>query len=214
MARKAFDAKLDEIRGELIKLAEVAKEAVGISMESLAKRDTALAKRVSELEERSDFMNLAVEETCLKLTATQQPVARDLRFIATAMRISINFERICDLTEKIAWVGKKPLELPLPEKLLKISEVIQEMLDIDIKAISEKDTSVVNVLQSKDDVIDAIWRGSFREFKRMIAEDPKTVSDAIDYLFVANYLERIGDIAAKTGARVVYMLEGRRVWIK
>ncbi len=214
MTRKVFDAKLDEIRGELIKLAEVAKESVRISVESLRTRDASLAAKVSELEEKSDLMNLNVEETCLKLTATQQPVARDLRFIATAMRISINFERVCDLTEKIAWVGKKPLVLPLPENFLKISDVIQEMLDIDIKALLEKDTKVVEVLQSKDDVIDAIWRENYVDFKDMIARDPKTVSDAIDYLFVANYLERIGDIAAKTGARVVYMLEGRRVWIK
>lgn len=214
MTRKAFDAKLDEIRDELIKLAEVSKEAVRISAESLRTRDTTLAQKVSELEEKSDLMNLYVEETCLKLTATQQPVARDLRFIATAMRISINFERICDLAEKIAWVGKKQLVLPLPEKFLKIFGIIQEMIDIDIKALSEKNTKVVEVLQSKDDEIDAIWRESYREFKKMIAQDQKIVSDAIDYLFVANYLERIGDIAAKTGARVVYMLEGRRIWIK
>ncbi len=214
MTRKTFDAKLDEIRDELIKLAEVAKEAVRISVESLRMRDASLAGKVSELEEKSDLMNLDVEETCMKLTATQQPVARDLRFISTAMRISINFERICDIAEKVAWVGKKRLELPLPEKLMKISGIIQEMIDIDIKAISEKDTKVVEVLQSKDDEIDAIWRESYGEFKRMIVENPKVTNDAIDYLFVANYLERIGDIAAKTGARVVYMLEGRRVWIK
>lgn len=214
MARKAFDEKLRAIREDLVKLGKITKESVGLSLKALTSDDSSLCKKVSELEEQSDLLNLAIEELGIKLTATQQPVAGDLRFISGAMRISVNFERICDLAEKIANVSNRAIKMPVLSELITMSEVVQEMIEIDIIAISSNSSVIPKELKSRDDTIDALKKEAYAKLKKTAVENPSLVDDVVDFLFVARNLERIGDIAAKTGSRIIYMNEGKRVWIK
>jgi len=214
MARKAFDEKLHAIREDLVKLGKITKESTGLSLKALTTGDSSICKKVSELEEQSDLLNLAIEELGIKLTATQQPVAGDLRFISGAMRISVNFERICDLAEKIANVSKRAIKIPVLSELITMSEVVQEMIEMDIAAIGSNSSVIPKELKSRDDTIDALKREAYAKLKKIAVENPSLIDDVVDFLFVARNLERIGDIAAKTGSRIIYMNEGKRVWIK
>ncbi len=217
MARKALDEGLMEIKGEVIKIADVASKAVKLAVTSLKERNLGLAREVDKLEEESDLLNLKIDEDCFKLIALQQPVAKDLRFIATMIKISDNYERICDLAQKIGDITKKYEEKPLLKPLIDIprmSETIQEMIRINEDAISTWNPGEIKSLQEKDDYIDALYDQIYRELLTFMMKDPHTIDDATDLLFVARYLERTGDIAAKTGARIYYMITGERIWIK
>ncbi len=217
MARKALEEGLNEIRNNTIKLGELTKEAIIKSVESLKNRDIEMAEKVMELEEKSDIINLEIDEDALRMTALQQPVAKDLRFISAMIKISDNFERICDLAEKIAHITIKYKEKKFLKPLIDIprmASVIAEMIDIDLEAIENDTSPSVDKLIEKDDLIDNLYIQIYNELISFMIRDPKNIDDATDLLFVARHLERIGDIAAKTGAKIVYMVEGKRVWIK
>ncbi|HUV81601.1 MAG TPA: phosphate signaling complex protein PhoU [archaeon] len=176
-----------------------------------------MAARVIELEEKSDVLNIEISDCGMMLTATQQPVARDLRFISSMMKISDSFERICDYAEKIARITKKSAHKPLLKPLVEIprmSENIQKMIELDILAIQNRDVRLTDQLEPLDDVIDALYQQLYTELLNFMINDTTTIDDATDLLFVTRYLERIGDITCKIGSMIVFMLEGKRVWIK
>ncbi len=208
---------MEEIRGEVIRLGRIAREAVLLSVEALKERNMEKARRVDELEEESDILNLNIDESALKLMALQQPVARDLRFVNAMIKISDNFERIADLAQKVAEIAKKYEERELLKPLIDIprmASTIAEMIEIDLEAIERHASPDTSKLVEKDDLLDELYAQIYNELISFMLRDPRTIDDATDLLFVARYLERIGDIAAKTGARIVYMVEGRRVWVK
>jgi phosphate transport system protein len=217
MARLAFDQGLAEIQEDVLKMGEIAKEAVRVSMEALAERNMEKIQEVNGLEERSDLLNLSVEDRCLKLTALQQPVARDLRFIASMMKISDRFERLVDYTVKIVLIAEKYKEKPLLKPLIDtphMARLCQEMIDLVLQAIREKECEPLYDLSKKDDEIDALYEQIYNELLTFMMKDPRTIDDATDLIFVARYLERMGDIVCTVGSRLIYMLEGKRVWIK
>ncbi|MBI4344155.1 MAG: phosphate signaling complex protein PhoU [Euryarchaeota archaeon] len=217
MSRRSFDQELEEIKQDVIKMGKLAKEAVYTSVRSLAEQDLQLVDKVFAVEDETDVLNLSIEDRCLRLTALQQPVARDLRFIAAMMRISYNFERMADHAAKIAEITKKTASKPLLKPLIDIPRmagIISEMVDINLQAIAARDVKPTEELSKKDDLVDALYEQVYKELLTFMIKDPKTIDDATHLLIVALYLERIGDIACTTGSRIVYMIEGRRVWIK
>jgi phosphate transport system protein len=208
---------MEKIREEVLELGGIAKQAVLLSVESLKERDVEKAGKVGELEEKSDILNLNIDESALKLMALQQPVARDLRFVNAMIKISDNFERIADLALKIAEIAQKYEKRELLKPLIDIPRMattIAEMIDMDLEAISKHVSPDTDKLVEKDDLLDDLYTQIYNELISFMVRDPRKIDDATDLLFVARYLERIGDIAAKTGARIVYMVEGRRVWVK
>jgi len=217
MARTGFQRELELLRQDVIKIGQVTKDCVRLAVLSLQRQDLALAEQVYQTEEVSDVLNLEVEERALRISALQQPVAKDLRFIASMMKISDNFERICDLAAKIADITKKTTGRPLLKPLVDIpnmAEVIVEIIDIVLDKI-ETNTSVdEKLLTAKDDIIDGHYKRVHNELIDFMIKDPKTIDDATDLLFAARHLERMGDLAIKCGSRIIYMLEGRRVWIE
>lgn len=217
MPRTPLEKGMNKITDEVIELGEVVRKAVLLSVESLKERNVEKAERVKQLEERSDILNLGIDEGALKLMALQQPVARDLRFVSSMIKISDNLERIADLANKIAKITPKYEKRALLKPLIDIprmADTIAEMLDMDMKAISEHSSPSTVRLESKDDLLDELYNQIYNELITYMLRDPRKIDDATDLLFVARYLERIGDIAAKTGARIVYMVEGERVWVK
>jgi phosphate transport system protein len=206
-----------EIERDILALGAKARDALIKSVKSLKEADPALAEEVLEIERETDIINLEIEKKSLRLSATQQPVARDLRFLAVMMKIASNFERIADMAGKIAGITHKTKGKPLVKPLTiipKMAEKCAEMIDLDLEAIRTRDTKLTEALGGMDDVIDAQYGELHKELLGAIMKDPTCADDATDLLFVAIYLERAGDIAAKTGARIVYMVEGRKVWIK
>lgn len=217
MVRKVFQMELDRLETDVIKMAQLTRDAVSLSVDSLKNQDVEMAARVIELEEKSDVLNIEISDRGMMLTATQQPVARDLRFISSMMKISDSFERICDYAEKIARITMKSAHKPLLKPLVEIprmSENIWKMIELDILAIQNRDVRLTDQLEPLDDVIDALYQQLYTELINFMINDTTTIDDATDLLFVTRYLERIGDITCKIGSMIVFMLEGKRVWIK
>jgi phosphate transport system protein len=217
MVRKQFHAEMRSLKSDVIRMGEIAKEAVCLAVESLKNQNVEMADRVNLLEEESDVLNLEINDRSMMLTATQQPVASDLRFVSTMIKISDSFERICDYAEKIARIAKKSADKPLLKPLIDIprmSENIQKMIDLDLDAIKERDVRPTDQLEYMDDEIDALYVQIYHELLTFMLKDAATIDDATDLLFVARYLERIGDITCKVGSKIVFMVEGKRVWIK
>ncbi|MBE0523756.1 MAG: phosphate signaling complex protein PhoU [Methanosarcinales archaeon] len=217
MVRKVFQMEMDRLETDVIKMAKLTRDAVSLSVDSLRNQDVEMVARVIELEEKSDVLNIEISDRGMMLTATQQPVARDLRFISSMMKISDSFERICDYAEKIARITKKSAHKPLLKPLVDIprmSENIWKMIELDILAIQNQDVRLTDQLEPLDDVIDALYQQLYTELLNFMINDTTTIDDATDLLFVARYLERIGDITCKIGSMIVFMLEGKRVWIK
>jgi len=218
MVRDKFHEQMDDIKYEVITLGELTKKCVKLSVDSLKNQDEAMARSVEKFEEESDQRNLKIDDRCIKLIALQQPVARDLRFISSMIKISDNYERICDLTLSIAVIAIKSAKKPLLKPLVDIpqmADLICEMINIDNAAIGDwKHEGLKKELEGKDDIIDSLYDQIYRELLIFMIKDPKTIDDATDLLFTARYLERIGDIAAKTGALVHFTITGERIWIK
>ncbi|MCL7475306.1 MAG: phosphate signaling complex protein PhoU [ANME-2 cluster archaeon] len=217
MVRKVFQMEMDRLETDVIRMAQLTRDAVSLSVDSLRNQDVEMAARVIELEEKSDVLNIEISDLGMMLTATQQPVARDLRFLSSMMKISDYFERICDYAEKIARITMKSAHKPLLRPLVDIprmSDNIRKMIDLDIDAIQNRDAGPTERLSPLDDVIDALYQTLYTELLNFMINDTTTIDDATDLLFVARYLERIGDITCKIGSMIVFMLEGKRVWIK
>jgi phosphate transport system protein len=217
MVRKVFQMEMDRLETDIIKMAQLTRDAVSLSVDSLKNQNVEMVARVIELEEKSDVLNIEISDRGMMLTATQQPVARDLRFISSIMKISDSFERIVDYAEKIARITKKSAHKPLLKPLVDIprmSENIWKMIELDILAIQKRDARLTDQLEPLDDVIDALYQQLYTELLHFMINDTTTIDDATDLLFVTRYLERVGDITCKIGSMIVFMLEGKRVWIK
>jgi len=216
--RVALDRGLNKVKEMVLELSGIAKEAVKLSIEALKEKSREKIEKVYELEKRSDVLNMDIEDECLTLAALQQPVARDLRFIASMMRISNNYERICDLAQKIAYIAEKTIDKPLLKPLIdvpRMGKLVIEMLEINEESIRTGDTSMLEMeLKARDDEIDLLYSQTYNELVGYMVRIPHRIDDAIDLLFVAKHLERMGDLVAKSAARLVYIEEGRRVWIK
>jgi phosphate transport system protein len=217
MVRKIFQQEMDKLEDDVVKMGLMAKDAVTLAVDSLKLQDVEMAEKVIGLEEKSDLLNLEISDRSMMLTATQQPVARDLRFISSMMKISDDFERMCDITEKIAKITKKSAHKPLLKPLIDIprmSENIQKMVEIDIHAIRDRNTAPIKQLELLDDEIDSLYQQVYNELLTFMLKDASNIDDATNLLLVVLYLERIGDICCKVGSKIVYMVEGKRVWIK
>jgi len=218
LVRKGFEKDLLSLETQVIRMAKTAKKSIDYSVESLRTKDVELANKAIELEREMDETSLKIENQCMRLTAQQQPVAKDLRFIASMLKISDTLERIGDYAGKIAKITIKTKDKPLAKPLIdipKMAELSKEMIDIDIKAIRSKNVDgIEEMLTERDDVIDLLYEQIYRELLSMMFERPQIISDATDLIFTGRYLERIGDLACKVANRTVYMVDGRRTLIK
>ncbi|OUJ18994.1 Phosphate uptake regulator PhoU [Methanonatronarchaeum thermophilum] len=215
--RKSFEEAIEETRNDILKLCHLSREAICKSVEILENYDAAKIEQVYEIEEKSNKITLKVEKDCMRLITLHQPVASDLRFIASMMKISDNLERICDLGERITIIAEKRGDKPPIKPLVdtkRMVETTSEMIEIVENSIMNKKIGEIESLSEYDDIVDEAFTQIQNELFIFMVKDPKTVDEATDLLFVARYLERAGDLVCKIGARIVYMLEGRRVRIK
>ncbi len=213
MLRK-FIEELEAIESELFKEAEVVIETLDYVKNYLKTRDEVLAERIKENEKKLDLQNFDVENKCLKLLALYHPVAKDLRLISMAMRISSNFERICDLCVEISERYKKKVEESLLEGVLRGIEIAKEMVNLSVDILKKKDTKIAGKLEERDNQIDELYLTMFSKIIGKIKEEPAKTEELVNLVIILRHIERIGDILCKNGARAVYVVEGKRIWIK
>jgi phosphate transport system protein len=207
-----FDDELKSLKEKILRMGGIAEEQVQGSLRALIARDSDLARKIIENDRRVNALDVEVDEDCLRLLALQQPTARDLRFITTAMKISTELERISDLAENIC---ERAIELN-EEPQLKPYIDIPRMANWSLRMVKEAldafvtgDASLARKVCSDDDFVDDLTHQLFRELLSFMLENPKTITRAIRITFIAKYLERIADHATNVAELVVYMVEGK-----
>jgi phosphate transport system protein len=213
--QRHFDGELKELRTEILKMGVMTQEVIFKSIESLKNREKAQAQEVIASDEKIDELELAIDEKCIDLIARYQPMASDLRFIATAMKINADLERIADLAvdicERALDIIDKPLLKPLID-IPKLSEVAQKMVKEAIDAFVNRDVELARSVVRSDSQADSLRNKVQDELiNDYMARDAKTVDRAVPLLLIARYLERICDHATNIAEDVVYMVAAKVV---
>jgi len=211
---RLFDEELIELRRKLLHMAAHVEEAITLAVRSLKERKESLAHEVLSGEAITNAADIAIDELALRLLALRQPMASDLRFITSAMKIGSDLERIGDLAVNIAQRSLTLLQSPLLKPLLDIPEMsalAQRMVRDAIKAFIDRDEALARDVCKRDDIVDHYNDQIFRELLTYMLADPATISRAMDLILVSRNLERIADHATNIGEDVIYIVSGKNI---
>ncbi len=185
-------------------------EAIRDSVQSLVQRDSELAQKTFVLEERINKMEIAMDDMCLKLLALRQPMAADLRFITSAMKINTDLERMGDqavnIAERALSLNKEPLLKPYID-IPRMAEIAQSMVKDVLTAFVNRDSKLARSVCERDDLVDGLNEQVFRELLTYMVSDPTTINRAVHLLIVARCLERIADHATNIAEDVIFMVD-------
>jgi phosphate transport system protein len=213
MARH-FDAELNALNERLLHLARLAEESVALAVRSLKEREEALAQEVLKREGDINLLEIVVDELCMKLLALRQPVAGDLRFITSAMKIASDLERVGDLAVNIAEISLELLKQPPLKPLIDIprmASLAQSMVRDSLNAFVNRDEKLARSVCERDDEVDSLNDQVFRELLTYMMNDPSTINRAVGLILIGRHLERIADHATNIGEDVIYLVLGKTI---
>lgn len=210
--RATFDRQLAGLRDDVLILGSMVDKALARSVEALKKRDLDDSQMIISDDMKINRKRFEIEEKCLLLLATQQPMASDLRVIAAAMSIITDLERMGDHAEGIAKInlmlGKEPLLKPLID-IPKMEDKSRDMLRRALDAFVAKDAEAARKLANEDDEVDALYNRVYHDLLDIMINDPGTISRATYLLWVAHNLERFADRITNICERIVFMVTGQ-----
>ena len=211
---REFEAELQTVKNALLAMGGRVETSLGDSITALVERDSELAKRTITADKETDRSEMEIDELTLRILARRQPVGSDLRFLATALKIVTDLERVGDLTvnicERVLELNTEPQLKPyidLPRMAAKVSAIMRESLDAYVSGDVTKASQVLASEQAIDDLNVQI----FRELVSFMVEDPRTITRAMRLVFIAKYLERISDHATNIAEQVIFMVKGSDV---
>ncbi len=214
MLKRYFDEELKHLNEKLLEMARLAEEAIIQAIRALVHQDAKLAEQVIQADETINFLEIEIDELCLKLLALQQPLAIDLRFTASALKINNDLERIGDqavnIAERTLDLLKQPLLKPLID-IPRMATLAQKMVKDSLDAFVNRDTKLARDVCERDDEVDALNDQIFRELLTYMMQDPKTISRAVDLILVGRHLERIADLATNICEDVIYLVDGKTI---
>jgi phosphate transport system protein len=209
-----FDKSLDQLNRKIIEMGTISETMIGRAVQALAERHVEMTDEVFALEGRINHMQIEIDEDALRLLATQQPVAADLRFLVAAMKINGELERIGDQAVNICESTRLLLQQP-PLKPLVIlpmmAETAQKMVRESLNAFVSRDPVLAKSVILEDDRVDNFKDQVFRELLTYMMSEPSTIPRAMSLVLISRNLERIGDQATNIAEEVIYMVEGKDV---
>ena len=210
--RTAFHKRLREIQNDVLAMGSMVEKAISRSIEALKERDLDKAQRVISDDQKINKKRFNIEEKCIELIATQQPMAGDLRAIICVLNIITEIERIGDHAEGIAkiveMIGDEPPLKPLID-IPRMAEKVTDMLHRSLDALINRDADTAKQIVGEDNEVDDLYDQVFRELLMFMAEDQKTITRATRLIWVAHNLERSADRVTNICERVVYMVTGK-----
>jgi phosphate transport system protein len=209
-----FHDELSELKSKLLTMSAEAQAALGTALESLLKRDAALAAQVIAGDRAIDQLELDIEESIVDLFATQQPMARDLRLLLAVMKIANDLERVGDHAVNIAQSSERLIQTRLvaPEpELVEMARQARAMLSGALDAFVRGDAALGREICRRDDSVDALHHSVFRILLTHMMEDPHTIGAAMDLFLVSRNLERVADLATNIAEDVVFLVEGKTI---
>ncbi len=214
MPRETFDEQIGELQDDLLAMGELLDKAIERSIQSLANRDLELAQQTIDEDVLINQAQSDLEERCLVLIATQQPLASDLRIILAVSNIAVELERMGDYAEGIAKIsvmmGDQPTLKPLID-IPRMADKATEMLRDSIDALVNRDVIKAQHVCKSDDDVDDLYDQVYRELLLFMVQDPATIERATHLLWVAHDVERIADRATNIAERVVFLVTGKMV---
>jgi len=211
-AHRTFHEKLDTLKEGLVGLSQRAEEVLELSLEALRSRDAAKAEAVVVADRDIDRAEVELESLAISLLALQQPMARDLRFIISAIKIISDLERVGDHAVNIAGstirMNALGTRLGVPPQVEEMGRLARTMLSDALDAVIRLDGRLGRDVCKRDDAVDALHETLFRSLLTHMMEEPRTISYALELLLVGRNLERVADLATNIAEDAVYLAEG------
>lgn len=211
--RKEFDKDLDELRSLLQQMGEHVTDALEGAVLSLQNHDTTRAQEIVKADIRLNAMEERIMDIGSRLIVTQQPVAKDLRRILVAFKISSDLERMGDLALDVAKVTMRIQGQPLIKPLVDIprmADIVRDMTTEAIQSYLDENTDLAYKMAQDDDQVDHLYSAMINEMYAYMVEKPDSISQAMLLILVGRYIERIADHATNIGESVVYLVTGKR----
>ena len=210
--RAGLDRRLRILQDEVLMMGGMVEKSIARALDALKRRDMEASERVIQEDDYIDSKRFEIEESCIDLIATQQPMAGDLRILVSILHITVELERMGDYAEGIARInllmGDETLLKPLID-IPQMAEKATAMLRRSLDALVNRDTIAARQVCNDDDEVDTLYDQVYRDLVMYMVEDPTTIQRATYLLWVAHDLERIADRATNIAERVVYLVTGK-----
>ena len=217
MLRKTFENEIQLVKDDVLMLGSMVEQALINSVESLKKRDVKLSEKIFAEDQEINKKRFEIESKLMVLIATQQPMAHDLRLLASCMEIISELERMGDYAQGIANINIRMGDAPLLKPLIDIPRMAQlgvDMLHHALTAFVNEDVEAARSIPIQDDEVDALYNQVYRELMTFVIQDAKTMERANWLLWVAHNLERVADRVTNICERTVFIVTGEMTEIK
>ncbi|MGH7197134.1 MAG: phosphate signaling complex protein PhoU [Candidatus Omnitrophota bacterium] len=209
-----FDEELKNLKQRLLHMADTAQEMLGLAVKALAERKENLAREVFEHEKRVNMMEIEIEDAVLRLLATRQPAAGDLRLLTAILKINNDLERVGDQAVNISEIAVELLKQPPLKPLIDIphmANLAQRMVKNSLDAFVNHNPELAQQVCGDDDAVDRLNDQIFRELLTYMMEDPKSINRAVELILVARNIERVADHATNISEDVIFIEEGKNI---
>jgi phosphate transport system protein len=217
MLRKTFETELQQVKDSVLLLGSMAEQAILDSVEALKKRDIKASQKILAYDGEINKKRFEIENQLMILIATQQPMAHDLRLLASCMEIISELERMGDYAKGIANINIRMGDQPLLKPLIDIPRMAEkgvDMLHRALTAFAHEDLEAARAIPVEDDEVDALYNQVYRELMMFVIQDPKSIERANWLLWVAHNLERVADRVTNICERTVFIATGVMTEIK
>jgi phosphate transport system protein len=215
--RRTFESEIQQLKDELLLLGSMVEQAILNSVDALKKRDIEASRRVHDMDSQINAKRYAIEEQVMIAIATQQPMAHDLRLLASILEVAGELERMGDYAKGIATVtirmGEQPLLKPLID-IPRMAKIAADMLHRALTAFIEEDAETARAIPSEDDEVDALYGQVYHELMLFVIQDAKVIERANWLLWVAHNLERVADRVTNICERTIFIVTGEIKEIK
>lgn len=210
----SFDEELSQLKEKILFMGSKVEEAIRLALKSLVDRDSKLARQVIQGDRDINDMEIEVDEICHRLLALHQPMAGDMRFVTSAMKINADLERIGDMAVNIAERALTLNEVaPLKPfiDIPRMASIAQEMVKVSLDSLVNRDPAAAKKVCERDDEVDNLNDQIIRELISYMLEDRANIKRSLDLILVSRYLERVADHATNIAEDVIYMVAGKDI---
>lgn len=209
--RNRFDGKLNELKNDIVMMGTLIEQAISKAIIAMREQNMELAREVIENDDVVDDLERDIERKSLRILLTEQPVAKDLRDISTALKMITDMERICDHAADIAEIAIHFMgngSVKMPAHIIPMAHKAIAMVSKSIDAFVTQDLELANSVIAMDDEVDNLFMVVRDEIVETILEDKNNANRALDFMMIAKYLERVGDHSQNVAEWVVFNITG------
>lgn len=209
-----LDEEINKLRKTLLEMGNAVEESIGLAVKSLKERDTILAKQVIKNDSLVNRLEVVVDKICLKIFALKQPIAIDLRFVASSLKVNNDLERMGDFASRIAneiIVLSNETDTPEVDELYQMTDIVQEMVKLCLEAFMQGNVEIAKQVIRKDSDVDSLNQNLIKKIGPYVHEDSERFETGLAFINIGKSLERIGDHAKNICEDAIYLAEGEIV---